>query len=179
MKNLKIALIGAGYISNYHARGLQALAGVEITVVVGLPIEAARTFAGKYNIKEATTDVSALFDREDIDAVVIGTPNKFHAPYAIEFLKNGKDVFLEKPMAMSAEEGILIKLAADAGNQLVICGGSIMMSTLSKTLWIQDNWVRLSKQKDMGSMRIGDRQDGFRKKLWRVVEPLQIWAFMP
>ena len=114
MKTIKIALIGAGYISNYHARGLQSIPGVEIAVVVGLPIEAAQAFADKYNIKEATTDVTSLFKRDDIDAVVIGTPNKFHAPFAIEFLNNGKDVFLEKPMAMSAEEGLTIKAAADA-----------------------------------------------------------------
>ena len=102
MKKIKIALIGAGYIADYHARGLQALPNVEIVAVVGLLMEAARKFADKYGIKEATTQVLGLFDRDDIDAVVIGTPNKFHAPYAIDFLKNGKDVFLKKPMAMDA-----------------------------------------------------------------------------
>ena len=122
MKAIRIALIGAGYISNYHARGLQSIPDVEIAVVVGLPIEAARAFADKYNIKEATTDVTKLYGRDDIDAVVIGTPNKFHAPFAIEFLNNGKDVFLEKPMAMSAEEGLTIRAAADAGNQIVMTG---------------------------------------------------------
>ena len=47
----------------------------------------------------------SIVARDDIDAVLLGIPNKYHAPYAIEFLKNGKDVFLEKPMAMSSEEG--------------------------------------------------------------------------
>lgn len=37
MKKIKIALIGAGYIANYHARSLQALPNVEIVAVVGLP----------------------------------------------------------------------------------------------------------------------------------------------
>ena len=122
MKKIRIALIGCGYIANYHARGLQALPDVEIAVVVGLPIDAAQAFAEKYSIKEATDDVSTLFDRDDIDAAVIGTPNKFHAPFAISFLNQGKDVFLEKPMAMNAEEGLLIKKAADANNQLVMVG---------------------------------------------------------
>ena len=119
MKKIRIALIGCGYIANYHARGLQALPDVEIAVVVGLPIEAAKAFAEKYNIKEATDDVSVLFDREDIDAAVIGTPNKFHASFAIGFLERGKDVFLEKPMAMNAEEGLLIKKAAEIGRARV------------------------------------------------------------
>lgn len=122
MKKLKIAIIGCGYIANYHVRGLQSIPDVEVVSAVGLSIEAARAFAAKYNIKDTTSDVSDLYKRDDIDAVVIGTPNKFHAPFAIEFLKHGKDVFLEKPMAMSAEEGLTIKNAADLKNRLVMVG---------------------------------------------------------
>ncbi len=122
MKKIKIALIGAGYIANYHACALQILPNVEIVAVVGLPMETARKFADKYGIKEATIEVSGLVDRDDIDAVVIGTPNKFHAPYAIDFIKNGKDVFLEKPMVMNSEEGLLIKNAAIVNNQLIMVG---------------------------------------------------------
>lgn len=122
MKKIKIALIGAGYIANYHACALKKSSNVEIVTVVGLPIEDARKFADKYGIKEATTEVSGLVDRDDIDAVVIGTPNKFHAPYAIDFIKNGKDVFLEKPMAMNSKEGLLVKNVANANNQLVMVG---------------------------------------------------------
>ena len=133
MKHIKVAVIGCGYIANYHVRGLQAIPNVEVVAVVGLPIEAAQAFADKYGIKEATTDVSTLYNRNDIDAVVIGTPNKFHAPFAIEFLNNGKDVFLEKPMAMSAEEGLTSRtqlIPAINWSWLVTCGGSIPMSTM-------------------------------------------------
>ena len=44
-------------------------------------------------------------NKEDIQAAVIGTPNKFHAPYAIELMQNGIDVFVEKPMAVTASQG--------------------------------------------------------------------------
>jgi predicted dehydrogenase len=122
MKNLKVALIGAGYIANYHARGLQSIPGVEISAVVAVPLESARQFAAKYGIQEAYDDISPLVKMADLDAVVIATPNKFHAPYAIEFLKNGKDVFLEKPMAMSYEEGLEVKNASEENNRLVMVG---------------------------------------------------------
>lgn len=122
MEKIKVALIGAGYIANYHARGLQSMPDVEIVAVAAIPIESAKVFAEKYGIKEATDDALSLAERTDIDAVVIATPNKFHAPFAIEFLKNGKDVFLEKPMAMSYEEGLLIKETAEANSQLVMVG---------------------------------------------------------
>ncbi len=122
MKKVNIALIGAGYIADYHARGLQMQSDVEIVSVVGLPLESAKQFANKYEIKEAVSSVEGLYKREDIDAVIIGTPNKFHAPFAIEFLKNGKDVFLEKPMAMNSDEGKQIMDAAEKNNQLVMVG---------------------------------------------------------
>ena len=105
MKKVKVAIIGTGYIADYHARGLQSLPEVEITISVDTRLETAREFAAKYNIKEVETDAMSIVDRKDLDAVIIGIPNKFHAPYAIEFLKNGKDVFLEKPMAMNSKEG--------------------------------------------------------------------------
>ena len=122
MKKVRIALIGAGYISDYHARGLQSLPDVEIVAVVGLPIEAAKDFAQKYKIKEVTTDALSLTKREDIDAVIISTPNKYHAPYAIEFMSNGKDVFIEKPMAMNSAEGIEVMNAAQKNERIVLVG---------------------------------------------------------
>jgi len=122
MKKIRIALIGAGYISDYHARGLQSLPDVEIVAVVGLPIKAAEDFAQKYNIKEVTTDALSLTKRNDIDAVIISTPNKFHAPYAIEFMNNGKDVFIEKPMAMSLTEGNEVRNIAMKNKRVLLVG---------------------------------------------------------
>jgi predicted dehydrogenase len=122
MKNIKIAMVGAGYIADYHTRGLQSIQGVEVVAVAAKTVEEARKFADKYDIREATNDALSLAGRADIDAAVIATPNKFHAPFAIEFLKNGKDVFLEKPMAMSAEEGLTVKEASEKYKQLVMVG---------------------------------------------------------
>ncbi len=122
MKNIRVALIGAGYIADYHARGLQSISGVEIVAVAALTFDSAHKFSQKYNIKLATDEALSLATNNEIDAVVISTPNKFHAPYAIEFLKNGKDVFLEKPMAMNAKEGKEIADVAETNSRLVMSG---------------------------------------------------------
>ncbi|MEZ5106374.1 MAG: Gfo/Idh/MocA family oxidoreductase [Draconibacterium sp.] len=122
MENIRVALIGAGYIADYHARGLQSIPGVEIVAVAALTFDSAHKFAQKYNIKLATDEALSLATNNEIDAVVISTPNKFHAPYAIEFLKTGKDVFLEKPMAMNAVEGKEIADVAEINNRLVMSG---------------------------------------------------------
>ncbi len=122
MKKINIALIGAGFIANYHARALMKIPNVEITDVVALPIDSAKQFAKKYNIKNAHSNYKNLLKKDDIDAVIIGTPNKFHAPFAIDFLQNGKDVFLEKPMAMNSKEVKEIQLATKKNNKLVMVG---------------------------------------------------------
>lgn len=122
MGKIKIALIGAGYIADYHARGLQSIPNVEIVAVVAKEIEEAKAFALKYNIKDSFTDIAYIVNNAAINAVIIGTPNQFHAPYAIEFLKSGKDVFLEKPMGINAEEGKQINDASKKHDQLVMVG---------------------------------------------------------
>ncbi|GGW28436.1 Gfo/Idh/MocA family protein [Arenibacter certesii] len=118
----KIALIGAGYIADYHARGLQTIPEVEIIAVVSKNIGNAERFAVKYGIEKAYNEIAILVEDNTLDAVIISTPNQFHAPYAIAFLEKGKDVFLEKPMAMSGNEGKQIAEVANEHNQLVMVG---------------------------------------------------------
>jgi predicted dehydrogenase len=122
MTKIKIAIIGTGFIANYHAKGLQSVPDAEIILSVDTNPEAARKFADAYNIKETATDAMSLVNRDDLDAVIIGIPNKFHAPYAAEFLKNGKDVFLEKPMAMNAAEGRELQTLIETTKQIFMVG---------------------------------------------------------
>lgn len=122
MKKVKIALIGAGFISDYHARGLQTIPEVEIVAVVSKNLENAEKFALKYNIQEALNDIEPLLANPDLDGVIISTPNQFHVPYAIAFLEQGKDVFLEKPMGMNAQEGQQMAEVAHTAKQLVMVG---------------------------------------------------------
>jgi len=122
MKKINIALIGAGYISDYHARGLLTIPEVNIVAVVSKHLENAEKFATKYSIKKAFNSITPILKDPSIHAVIISTPNSYHAPYAIEFLKNGKDVFIEKPLAMNHEEGEQIAKTATNYNQLVMVG---------------------------------------------------------
>ena len=137
MKKINIALIGAGYISDYHARGLLTMPQVALVAVVSKHLGNAEKFASKYGIKNAYSSITPVVEDPTIDAVIISTPNSFHAPYAIEFLKNGKDVFLEKPMAMNAGEGEQIAQVADEKDRLVMVGHMWRFDT--ETQFIKDS----------------------------------------
>ena len=84
--------------------------------------DSAEKFALRHGIKNAYTDVIEVVENHTIDGVIISTPNQFHAPYAIDLLKSGKAVFLEKPMAMNAEEGRQIEEVSKEYDQLVMVG---------------------------------------------------------
>ncbi len=122
MDTIGIALIGSGYIAHYHARGLQAQGRVEIRALCSIDGKEADAFASDYGIETVTSEIGDLMGRDDIDAAVICTPNKFHAPYAIEFMENGCDVFVEKQMAMNPEEGRRMIQAAQANDRVAMVG---------------------------------------------------------
>ncbi len=122
MKKIRIAMIGTGFIGNYHARSLQKLDDVEMVAACGLPRASCREFADRYGIRDVTGDAPAISRRADVDAAVIGVPNKFHAPFALAMLKGGKDVFVEKPMSLNPAEGIKIERAARAARRVVMTG---------------------------------------------------------
>ena len=122
MKKVRIGFIGAGFISHYHARGLKTLDCVELVATCALPLYNAAAFSETYGIRDITDDAMKLAKRKDIDAVVIATPNKFHAPFTLECLKNGKDVFVEKPLAMNSTEAEEVSQISKKTKRLVMVG---------------------------------------------------------
>ena len=97
-------MIGAGFIAGYHLDGLRAAGGAQVRVIAGRSRDKTAAFAARHGIAEVTTDWRAVLARDDIDAVVITTPDDTHAEIAIAAAAAGKHVLLQKPMAKSAAE---------------------------------------------------------------------------
>jgi predicted dehydrogenase len=72
---------------------------------------------------EATThlDYREVLDK-NIDAVIIATPDHWHVPIAVDALKAGKDVYIEKPVTHTIEEGAILTKAVRSGKQILQCG---------------------------------------------------------
>jgi len=99
---VRIGVIGAGMIGNEHLKAFAALDGAEVAGVADAVPAAAISRAREYGVKVYETP-QALIDDPSIDAVVIGVPNKYHAPLAVAAMERGKHVLLEKPMAVSEQ----------------------------------------------------------------------------
>jgi predicted dehydrogenase len=68
------------------------------------------------------SDYRALLDQPDIDAVLIATPDHWHAPMAIDSCEAGKDIYIEKPLTFEISEGLEIVKAARVNDRIMQVG---------------------------------------------------------
>ena len=115
-----IGIFGAGMIANVHAETIEAL-GATVCAVCDSCEDKAVAFSESHGCDVAMS-VDELLSREEIDGIVIAVPNDMHAHLAIASLDAGKDVLLEKPMAMSLQECDDIIAARNSSNNLLQLG---------------------------------------------------------
>ena len=97
---MKIGLLGYGTIAGEHARALEA-AGCGLVAVAGRSPASADAFAARARRRRVAESASALVAADDVDAVVIASPNALHAEQALLALQHGKHVLCEVPLALS------------------------------------------------------------------------------
>lgn len=120
---LRMALVGAGMIvREAHIKSLKRLSDrVEVVAVYSRRLEVAKNFAKEHGIPLYTDNWREVIGRSDVDAVLIATPNYTHKPIAVEAAKSGKHIFLEKPIALSVEDGeAIVKEAESHGVKLLV-----------------------------------------------------------
>jgi predicted dehydrogenase len=118
---LRVALLGTGWIMDFHARAVLAHPGAELVAAANWRRPSLDRLAERHGIARTTTDWRALAADPGVDAAVVGTPNALHAPQAIAFLDAGKHVLVEKPMAASlAEADAMVAAARRSGAFLMV-----------------------------------------------------------
>jgi len=102
--SIKMAIIGMGGMAGWHFDNITRDIK-EIDIVGGYDIqpETARRRAKQWKIKQYESP-EAIYQDDDIDLVLIATPNDVHKDYIIALLKAGKHVICEKPVTMNVEE---------------------------------------------------------------------------
>ncbi|MCX6621814.1 MAG: Gfo/Idh/MocA family oxidoreductase [Acidobacteria bacterium] len=130
---IRIATLGVHGRGNSHINGFGALPGVEVAVLCDPDAELLAKQAAKYQEKyghkfETETDLRKVFERKDIDAVSIATPNHWHALAAIWACQAGKDVYVEKPGCHNVFEGRKLIEAAHKYNRIVQHGVQLRSS---------------------------------------------------
>ena len=112
---VKMAFIGLGRFAGSLAEAAKRSNRIEIAACHSRTEEKMAAFTGKYGGVAKKTYEDVMRDN-GIDAVILSTPNSFHAPQTIEAARNGKHVYVEKPMALSVGDcRKMISAAKEAG----------------------------------------------------------------
>ena len=78
--------------------------------------EKVRDFARRHQVPKYYTDASALINDKDVNAIYIATPPAYHEAYAIEVMRAGKPLYIEKPVSMNSEScERMIEAARESG----------------------------------------------------------------
>ena len=115
----RVALLGAGYIADWHALALKSVKDVELVAICDRFVAKAEALARKSGAAKVYASLEEMLAAEKLDAVHILTPPDRHFESARAVLDAGVHVFLEKPMcAVAADCDALVRLAADRGMRL-------------------------------------------------------------
>ena len=99
---LKIGIIGVGVMGRSHAKDVHNLEQAELTAICDIDKVRADEVAGQYGAI-AYYDVQAMFEKAELDGVIIATPHYEHTPLSIEAFNRGIHVLVEKPIAVHAK----------------------------------------------------------------------------
>jgi len=104
---VKVGIIGCGRIANFYLQGLKE-AGAQVVAVVDLNQERSKEFAKRAECTRYYHDYKEILKLEEIDAVIVATPNYLHYQHSVDALLAGKHVFCEKPMTTKLQDSIAL-----------------------------------------------------------------------
>jgi len=117
---VKVALIGIGGWSTVIADAAKRSNRVELVTCFTRTPEKRRAFARKYECGEEK-NFEDIIKRDDVDAVLLTTPNAMHAEHAVLAARHGKHVFVDKPIANTMADGKeIVKACQEAGVVLLV-----------------------------------------------------------
>jgi len=189
MKTTKIAVIGLGGIAQLvHFPIIKKLNNAVISAVSDLSKSRLNSVAEKFGIKNRYLDYKELLEKDDCEAVIICTPTDTHLSIALDVLKSGKHVLIEKPVAKSLEEAEKIKKASLKYGKLVMVGmnmryrpdAMLLKSLLNnkeigEIFYIRTSWLRKQSSSEKWFMQKGQAGGGVLMDLGILLLDLSIW----
>lgn len=123
---IRMALIGCGGIMGGHHAWTLGHPGIELVAVCDVKTRNREAALAKTRAKNPDAvgyvDAREIMARGDIDAVIIATPDHWHAALAIEAMRTGKDVYVEKPLCLTLEESGAVVAAEKRYGRIVQVG---------------------------------------------------------
>jgi len=165
---MKVGIIGCGAIAETHLAVYGKLENAEVIAVSDINKEKAKEIADLWGIEKVFTDHKDLLETKELDVVDICTPTSTHASIAIDAAKSGRNILVEKPMAVTSKEcELMIEESKKHNVSLCINHHALFYSSVRKAKSLVD-----SGYFDLQSFEVS-----FCKNL--KLEDIQNWALKP
>src|SRR5882724_4679242 len=101
--DIRVGVVGAGAIAQLaHLPVLSKMRGAQLVAVCDNDRNKARALADRFGVPDTFTDIEDLLEVEELDAVVIATPNHLHEPHVLSALASKRHVLCERPLSLSS-----------------------------------------------------------------------------
>ena len=121
-ERVRMGLVGCGGRGRYVAGFAKENPNAQYVATADVYLPNAKAAATQLGATDSYQDFRKLIERKDIDAIIVGTPDHWHAAVAILAAQAGKDVYVEKPLAHSVVEGRKIIQAMESTKKLIFGG---------------------------------------------------------
>jgi predicted dehydrogenase/nucleoside-diphosphate-sugar epimerase len=119
LQPVRAAIVGTGYIADFHAHAIRALKGVELAAVCDASLRSAQAFAAKWGVPAVSDALEPMLRDQRPNSVHVLVPPDLHYALTKTALQSGVHVFVEKPMCVSVQQADeLVALARNNGLHL-------------------------------------------------------------
>ena len=129
----RVAVIGAGAIGQDHLASFRLHPAAQVVAIAEVSPRRGREAADRFGVPEVVTDYRVLLARADIDVVSVALPNYLHATVALDALRAGKHVMLDKPMATNARDAARLVAEAKKRGVLFMVGQNFRFNAETQT----------------------------------------------
>lgn len=178
-KTINVAVIGGSSLARLHAEGVVEAEGAELYAVCDLAPERLENILKELKEKgiepkKSCNDYKELVNDSQLDAVVLVTPDQTHCEMTCAFLRAGKAVLCEKPMALSMEEcQEMMRCEKETGSKLMVgqigrCAPGFVLAKklvdegrIGEMMFIESEYAHnYAKVKGYGGWRLDPRRHG-------------------
>jgi predicted dehydrogenase len=163
--NIRVGVVGAGAIAQLaHLPLLSKMRGAQLVALCDNDRPKARALADRFEIPDVFTDIEDLLEFDELDAVVVATPNHLHEPHVLAALAAKVHVLCERPLSLTARGVERILTAANRVDRKVFVANNHRFRSDVQAL---DRFLRGGELGKLTGIRSGVYQPRMRHEGWR------------
>lgn len=132
--NIGVAVVGAGYWGPNLIRNMAEAPGSELRVICDQDEKRLKDVGRRYPGVRLVTNFDEVLRDPEIQAVVLATPASSHASLGVRAMEAGKDILVEKPLAVSSQECQTLKTCAERHGRILMVGHTFIYNSAVKAI---------------------------------------------